>query len=146
MSDRVPDPPLTDKGAEQAERVAAHLSGGGHLLEAERGTSGDKGRPFLGRAPLQSHDTRPRDRSAHRRSHATAGARVGRHPRGGRAVSRHGDFIRGLLKALVNHLPSRGLWYDHYNTAVTRLNLSGSGRLVVNYMNRTDHLTDGLLS
>ena len=44
MSDRVPDPPLTDKGAEQAERVAAHLSGGGHLLEAERGHNGG---PFL---------------------------------------------------------------------------------------------------
>ena len=41
--DRVEDPPLTDKGEKQTERVAAYLGEGRHLLSAERGG----GRPLL---------------------------------------------------------------------------------------------------
>ena len=43
MSERVAAPPLTQKGVRQADRVAAHLAGGGHLLESERGN----GKPLL---------------------------------------------------------------------------------------------------
>ena len=43
-------------------------------------------------------------------------------------------------------LPSRGLWYDHHNTAITRLTLRESGSVVVGYMNMAEHLSDDLLS
>lgn len=214
LSDRVPDPPLTEKGGKQAERLAAHLSAGGHLLESERG---DNGRPFLDElhcsAMLRALETaRPISAALGLPAHVWVdihevgglfldrgdeggiegfpgktrqqiedefegfvpegvvedgwwqGGREAEQTGRGRAIGvaerlmarseedvriglvSHGDFICGLLKALGNHLPSRDVWYDHHNTAVTRLNLSGSGRLVVNYMNRFDHLTDALLS
>ena len=213
ISDRVPDPPLTEKGARQAERVALHLSGGGHLLEFER-----NGKPLLDElhcsAMARALETaRPIGEAMRLRTHVwvdihevgglfldhgDGGGGIesfsgktrpqiedefeGFVPRGvgedgwwrggreaeqagrGRAIGvaeklmaradedirvglvSHGDFISGLLKALADHLPSRGLWYEHHNTAVTRLRLSGSGHIVVNYMNRVDHLTDDLLS
>ena len=214
VSDRLPDPPLTEKGARQAERVALHLSSGGHLLETERASNG---RPFLDElhcsAMIRALETaRPIGEAIRVSTHVWVdihevgglfldhgdgeggiesfpgktrrqiedefegfvpegvgedgwwrGGQEAEQAGRGRAIGvaeklmaraeedvriglvSHGDFISGLLKALGDHLPSRGLWYDHHNTAVTRLRLS-SGRLVVNYMNRVDHLTDDLLS
>jgi broad specificity phosphatase PhoE len=221
MSERVADPPLTQKGVRQADRVAAHLAGGGHLLESERGN----GKPLLDElhcsAMARALETaRPIGEAMRLKTqvwvdihevgglfldhgpggggHGADGGGIESFPgktrsqieeefegfvpngvdhdgwwRGGREAEQtgrgraigvaeklmsraredirlglvsHGDFICGLLKALGDHLPSRGLWYDHHNTAVTRLRLSGSGRIVVNYMNRFDHLSDDLLT
>lgn len=57
------------------------------------------------------------------------------------AIVSHGTFIDALIKALFNQLPGRRLWYAHYNTAITRIDFRPSGRLLVRYINRVDHLT-----
>ena len=213
LSDRLPDPPLTKKGGEQAGRVAAHLSQGGHLPGHERGN----GRPFIeelycspmlraletarpigetlgvspqvwvdihevgglfldhgeevgvegfpGKTRQQIQDEfkgfdaeevgdegwwrgkRETDQAGRGRAIGVAAKLMARSGEDVRiALVSHGDFICGLLKAVTNHLPSWGLWYDHHNTAITRMTLRESGRVVVGYMNRADHLSDDLLS
>ena len=59
-------------------------------------------------------------------------------------VVSHGDFMSALIKALANHLPSWGLQYHHENTAITRIDFDDG--VVVEYMNRADHLPALLLS
>ena len=58
----------------------------------------------------------------------------------------HGGFIDALLKALCNQLPSRHIWYHHYNTAITRLDFDQDDRLHLRYLNRVDHLSPELIS
>ncbi len=58
----------------------------------------------------------------------------------------HGGFIDALLKALCDQLPSRHLWYHHYNTAITRVDFWENGRLGLRYLNRIDHLPAELIS
>lgn len=58
----------------------------------------------------------------------------------------HGGFINALLKALFNLLPSRELFFHHYNTGITRLDFYGDGRVGVRYLNRSDHLPPELIS
>ena len=211
IADRVPDPPLTDRGVRQAERLAAHVAAGGHLYSSQRGN----GRPLLdelycspmiramqtaqpigkaldlspnvwidihevgglfldhGDDGVQGFPGKTRQQIAEEFEGFTAdsiaddgwwrGTREAEQEGRGRAIGvaatlasraaeevriglvSHGDFISGLLKAMANHLPSRGVWYEHDNTAITHMNLA-DGRLVVKYMNRTAHLTEDLLS
>ena len=58
----------------------------------------------------------------------------------------HGGFIGSLLKALFHLLPSGHVGLDHQNTAITRLAFVADGGLSMDYMNRTEHLTDELLT
>lgn len=58
----------------------------------------------------------------------------------------HGGFLDALLKALFNQLPSRDMFYHHYNTAITRLDFREDGRLSVRFINRVDHLPTELIS
>jgi broad specificity phosphatase PhoE len=62
------------------------------------------------------------------------------------ALISHGGFIDALLKALCDQLPSRHLWYHHYNTAITRVDFDESERLHLRFMNRVDHLPLELIS
>jgi len=62
------------------------------------------------------------------------------------ALVTHGTFIDALLKALFNQLPSRNLWYFHYNTAMTRIDFRPNGMLFFRYLNRVDHLTAAMIS
>jgi broad specificity phosphatase PhoE len=62
------------------------------------------------------------------------------------ALISHGGFIDALLKALCDQLPSRHLWYHHYNTAITRIDFDESERLHLRFMNRIDHLPLKLIS
>lgn len=52
----------------------------------------------------------------------------------------HGTFIDTLIKALFAQLPSRALFYLHYNTAITRIDFTERERLLVRYLNRVAHL------
>ena len=52
----------------------------------------------------------------------------------------HGYFINLLIKALLNQLPAPGLYYHHYNTAITRIDFHANGALVLRYLNRVNHL------
>jgi broad specificity phosphatase PhoE len=62
------------------------------------------------------------------------------------AIVSHGDFIDLLIKALLNQLPSRRVYYHHYNTAITRINFNSKGGLDIRYMNRIEHLPADLVT
>lgn len=62
------------------------------------------------------------------------------------AIVSHGSFVDSLLKALLNQLPGDGLWYHHYNTAITHVDFRPNGALELRYLNRTDHLPHDMVS
>ncbi len=61
------------------------------------------------------------------------------------AIITHGTFIDALLKALFNMLPTRSMFFLHYNTALTRLDFNEWG-VLVRCMNRVDHLPANMIS
>jgi broad specificity phosphatase PhoE len=62
------------------------------------------------------------------------------------AMVSHGTFIDSLLKAFFNQIPNRDLFYQHYNTAITRLDFMPDGTLFLRYLNRTQHLPPEMFS
>jgi len=64
----------------------------------------------------------------------------------GLALVSHGDFIDSLLKALFCQLPGAGLYYRHWNTGITGIELGDDGHLDIRYMNRVEHLAPELIS
>jgi broad specificity phosphatase PhoE len=58
----------------------------------------------------------------------------------------HGTFLDALLKAFFNQLPSRHLYYLHYNTGITRIDFLDRERMLVRFINRGAHLPRELLS
>lgn len=62
------------------------------------------------------------------------------------ALVSHGGFGSCLLQALGRQLPAEGVYYDHGNTAISRLELRDGGVTVMRYLNRLDHLPEELLS
>ena len=62
------------------------------------------------------------------------------------AIVSHGDFSNGLLHALFNLSPEQGVYYHHPNTAISRIDFQGDGRLDVRYVSRVDHLPPELIS
>ena len=55
----------------------------------------------------------------------------------------HGGFMSLLLSALGNQARDDGSYYEHENTAITRVALAPS-TTVIRYLNRTEHLSDEL--
>ena len=62
------------------------------------------------------------------------------------AIVTHGGFIDSLLKALTNQLPTRGVYYHHFNTALTHVEFYTSGHISIRYINRVPHLPADLVS
>lgn len=62
------------------------------------------------------------------------------------ALVSHGTFLDALIKALLGHDFATQLYYTHYNTAITRIDFTPSGFLLLRYLNRTEHLTPALIS
>jgi broad specificity phosphatase PhoE len=60
------------------------------------------------------------------------------------ALITHGDFTDSLLKALWGRLPAEGLYFEHGNTGITRIDLQAEGRLLVRYLDSSEHLPEGL--
>jgi len=60
------------------------------------------------------------------------------------ALISHGDFIDALLRALLQ--AGQACYFVHANTAISRLELRPDGRIWVDYLNRTDHLPQGMIS
>ena len=58
----------------------------------------------------------------------------------------HGTFIDALIKALFNQLPTRHVWYAHYNTGITRVDFQPNRMLLVRYINRVGHLEPELVT
>lgn len=62
------------------------------------------------------------------------------------AIVSHGTFIDALLKALFNQLPSNHLFFQHYNTAITRVDFAQDGTLFLRFLNRVQHLPPDMMS
>ena len=62
------------------------------------------------------------------------------------ALVSHGTFLDALIKALFGHDFAAQLYYTHYNTAITRIDFTPKGFLLLRYLNRTEHLTHDLIS
>lgn len=62
------------------------------------------------------------------------------------ALVAHGTFIDGLIKAFLDQLPGESVFYVHYNTAITRIDLHPTGRHDIRYINRTEHFVPELFS
>ncbi len=63
------------------------------------------------------------------------------------ALVSHGTFIDSLIKAFTGNLPGREFYYNHWNTAVTRIDFfTGIREMRVRYINRVDHLTAELMT
>ena len=62
------------------------------------------------------------------------------------ALVSHGGFMDALLKALSNQLPSKHIWYHHFNTATTRVDFREDGGLSLRYLNRVEHLSPEYIS
>lgn len=62
------------------------------------------------------------------------------------AMVSHGTFIDSLIKALFNQIPAGQHYYFHNNTAITRIDFAENGSLFMRYQNRTQHLSEALLT
>jgi len=62
------------------------------------------------------------------------------------ALISHGDLIDALIRALLQPMPAQGCYFLHANTAISLLELRPDGRIRVDYLNRTDHLPQGMIS
>jgi len=62
------------------------------------------------------------------------------------ALVSHGGFMDALLKALCDQLPSKHIWYHHFNTAITRIDFREDGGLSLRYLNRVEHLSPEFIS
>ncbi|GIV77250.1 histidine phosphatase family protein [Litorilinea aerophila] len=62
------------------------------------------------------------------------------------ALVSHGTFIDSLIKALFNQIPAREFYYQHYNTAITRIDFMPDGVLLIRYINRIQHLPPDMVS
>lgn len=58
----------------------------------------------------------------------------------------HGTFMDLTIKALLGMLPTRFAYFQHYNTAITRIDLTERDRVILRYINRVDHLPADLIS
>ncbi len=210
---RVADPPLTERGRAQAQRLGAFVATGGHLSLSERSS----GQPFdkiicspmlrtmqtaqpactaLGlpmRVWVDVHevggvwvDGEPHCGGMSRTEMASqfpdavlsdsvteqgwwqGGQETAAHGRGRAievaaalkkrahesalagqdeqrvAIVSHGDFMSAIVKAMTDHLPSWGIYYEHSNTAITRFRLQPE-LCRVGYLNRIDHIDDAEL-
>lgn len=62
------------------------------------------------------------------------------------AIVSHGTFADTLIKALFKQNFESPLGYYHYNTAITRIDWTHRGYLVLRYLNRTQHLPVDLIT
>ncbi len=201
---RVADPPLTERGRAQAQRLGAFVATGGHLSLSERSS----GQPFdeiICSPMLRTMQTAQPACTALGLPmrvwvdvHEVGGVWVDGEPhcggmsrtemasqfpdavlsdsvteqgwwQGGRAIEvaaalkkrahesalagqdeqrvaivSHGDFMSAIVKAMTDHLPSWGIYYEHSNTAITRFRLQAE-LCRVGYLNRIDHIDDAEL-
>ena len=62
------------------------------------------------------------------------------------AIVSHGTFADALIKALFKQDFESQLGYFHYNTAITRVDWTQRGYVVLRYLNRTQHLPVALIT
>jgi 2,3-bisphosphoglycerate-dependent phosphoglycerate mutase len=62
------------------------------------------------------------------------------------AMVSHGGFLNDLLKALLDIPLGRTGFLQHCNTAISHLEFQPEGRVMVDYVNRVDHLPPELIT
>jgi 2,3-bisphosphoglycerate-dependent phosphoglycerate mutase len=62
------------------------------------------------------------------------------------ALVAHGTFLDALLKTIFGQDFATQLYYSHYNTAITRVDFTPRGFILLRYLNRTEHLTPDLIT
>jgi 2,3-bisphosphoglycerate-dependent phosphoglycerate mutase len=63
------------------------------------------------------------------------------------ALISHGTFLDSLIKALTNNLPGTAFYYNHWNTAITKIDFTTEFReMRIRYINRVDHLPAELVT
>ena len=62
------------------------------------------------------------------------------------ALVSHGTFLDALIKALFGQDFASQLYYTHYNTAISRIDFTPKGFLLLRYLNRTEHLSPELIT
>jgi len=58
----------------------------------------------------------------------------------------HAGFASALMRALLHPLAGPRVFFHHYNTAITRIDIGQEGRVAVRYANRVHHLAMDMLS
>ena len=58
----------------------------------------------------------------------------------------HAGFASALMRALLHPLAGPRVFFHHYNTAITRIDIAGTGDVAVRYANRVHHLAMEMLS
>ena len=96
---------------------------------------GEDGWWDAGKETNQQAQRRAMDVAADLRARAEEKTRIG--------FVTHGGFMSLLLSALGNQAMDDGSYYEHENTAITRVALA-PGTTVIRYLNRTEHLPDEL--
>ncbi|MFN8450935.1 MAG: histidine phosphatase family protein [Anaerolineae bacterium] len=61
------------------------------------------------------------------------------------AIITHGTFIDLMLKAFMGQLPNRQYYFSHYNTGITRLDITAE-YVLIRYVDRIDHLPPDLIT
>jgi broad specificity phosphatase PhoE len=72
------------------------------------------------------------------REWATSHERIG--------IISHGAFMDALLKALTHQAPNPHLFYHHFNTGITSIDIRPDGTIDLRCLNRFDHLPPELIS
>ncbi len=62
------------------------------------------------------------------------------------ALVAHGTFMDALIKAILGQDFASQFYYSHYNTAITRLDFTPRGFILLRYVNRTEHLPADLIT
>jgi 2,3-bisphosphoglycerate-dependent phosphoglycerate mutase len=62
------------------------------------------------------------------------------------ALVAHGTFLDSLIKAILKQDFAVQHYYSHYNTAITRIDFTPRGFVLLRYLNRTEHLTPDLIT
>ena len=62
------------------------------------------------------------------------------------ALVTHGGFVNVLQKVLFRQAAGTNMWFDLYNTAISRIDFYADGHVSVQFLNRVDHLPPELVT
>jgi broad specificity phosphatase PhoE len=62
------------------------------------------------------------------------------------ALVSHGTFTDSLIRALLGLPAEHPVYYNHYNTAITRIDFLPDGLMFLRYLNRIQHLAPDLIT
>ncbi|GAB4573069.1 MAG: histidine phosphatase family protein [Anaerolineae bacterium] len=101
-------------------------------------------------APERGEETRPESFERARRVAGELLALWRAEPEASVALVSHGAFLDRLIRMLIGHAPTSmedyHLAYVHHNTGLSRINLTERWGIHIHWLNRVEHLPEGMLS